>query len=340
MKSLSKYINILAASRAKLGLTQEQLAMQLGISKSLVKMVETNRRSLSTDKLAQVAKMEQQMDLLQLQNNTELPESLKEIYSKTEASVDMSIEYLGLRCSHRAMKLKRQLKRMEREHESMRAGLLNLEALQSMRPQSGKGIAENILLNRPALLKKIMKCSLNAQEMTRKKIALLHAESTLYQCIQPRDVYTNEKPISSPQKKTKMDYTLSLISNRADCQAMIDMANDDKETLVYRKTGLLRQRQSANATSVNIEADYTAVLAELTALQTVFDGLPEGDVKEETRIRITKTTYKKFLLEHRKANYGSMALVAKEYDLACVDQSLTETEAYITALTARLNELP
>ena len=235
MKTLSRYVNILAASRAKLGLTQEQMAMQLGISKSMVKLVETNRRSLSTDKLAQVAMMEQQLEVLQLQNKVELPASMKNIYKDAGRSFDMDLQYLGHRCTHRAMKLKKQLKRMEREHEALRASLLNLEALEAFRGIASDGLAEALTLNRPKLLKKIVKCSGYAQEMTRKKIAVLQAEAALYQCIQPDYVHTNEKPILSPLKQTNMEYTLSMITSQADCHAMINMANDDKEALAYRK---------------------------------------------------------------------------------------------------------
>ena len=195
---------------------------------------------------------------------------------------------------------------------------------------------------RPKLVKKLMTCNLQQQATLRKKIVLLHAEAALNKSIHPRYDHTNEKPtpIISPLKKTNMDYTVSLITNRADCQAMIDMANDDKEALAYRHTGLQRQKEAASTTSVSIDADLAAVTAELSALQTVFNSLPEGSVKDETGVKIKKADYKKFLLEERKANYGSLAFVEKEYTIACIEQSIIETDAFIQALTTRMNELP
>ena len=137
-----------------------------------------------------------------------------------------------------------------------------------------------------------------------------------------------------------MNYTVSAIENRADCQVMIDMANEDKDSLEYRKTGLERQHQTTSTTSVSIEADLVAITAELAALQTVYDGLPDGETKDDTQVRITKAQYKKFLLEQRKAGYGSIALLSKEFDIASVDRQLLEVDEYIQALTTRFNELP
>jgi hypothetical protein len=137
-----------------------------------------------------------------------------------------------------------------------------------------------------------------------------------------------------------MIYTVSLISSRADCQAMIDMANDDKATLAYRSTGLQRQKQQASSTSVSIDADLAASVAEISALTTVIAGLPEGEVKEETKVKLKKAEYKKFLLDQRKISYGSLSLIEKEYNIAVTEQSIAETDAFIVVLTNRMNELP
>ncbi|MEO8769974.1 MAG: hypothetical protein ABI402_07810 [Ferruginibacter sp.] len=137
-----------------------------------------------------------------------------------------------------------------------------------------------------------------------------------------------------------MDYTVSLIVNRADCQAMIDTANDEKATLAYRSTGLQRQKQQAGTTSVSIDADLAAAVAEISALNTVLGDLPEGATKEETKVKLTKAEYKKFLLDQRKISYGSLALIEKEYNIAVAEQSVAETDAFILALTNRMNELP
>jgi hypothetical protein len=136
-----------------------------------------------------------------------------------------------------------------------------------------------------------------------------------------------------------MNYTVSLLTSKPDCQALIEIANAEKEGLSYRKTGLERQHQSASLTSTEIETELASVNAELGALQTVMDNLPDGPTKVETLRKFKKAEYKKFLLDQRKENYGVMSLLEKEYDIACVEKDITEADAFITAITERMNSL-
>jgi hypothetical protein len=134
-----------------------------------------------------------------------------------------------------------------------------------------------------------------------------------------------------------MNYTVSLLTTRPDCQALIDLANNEKETLAYRKTGLERQHRSATTTSQEIESNLLAITAELVALQAVHDSLPEGSSKQDIFNNIKRSEYKKFLLEQRKENYGVLALLEKEYDIASIDRSIVETDDFIEQVTHRMN---
>ncbi len=136
-----------------------------------------------------------------------------------------------------------------------------------------------------------------------------------------------------------MNYTVSLLTTRPDCQVLIDFANEEKGTLAYRKEGLQRQRQSATITSQEIESNLLAITAELQALQLVYDSLPDGTAKQAIFNTIKKSEYKKFLLEQRKENYGVLALLEKEYDIASIDRCIVETEDFIEQVTDRMNEI-
>jgi len=136
-----------------------------------------------------------------------------------------------------------------------------------------------------------------------------------------------------------MNYTVSLLTTRPDCQALIDIATTEKSDLNYRKTGLMRQSQNATLTSAEIEAELTSVNAELAALQTLIDNLPDGPIKEDTIRRYKKADYKKVLLEGRRGKYGVLSILEREYDIACIDLDIAEADAFITALTDRLNAL-
>lgn len=136
-----------------------------------------------------------------------------------------------------------------------------------------------------------------------------------------------------------MNYTVSLLTTEADCQALIDIAQSEKDGLNYRKTGLQRQRQTATLTSAEIESELASVIVEIDALQSVMNSLPEGPTKAETLRKYKKAEYKKFLLEQRKGNYGVMSLLEKEYDIACIEKDIEEADAFITAVTDRMHNL-
>lgn len=136
-----------------------------------------------------------------------------------------------------------------------------------------------------------------------------------------------------------MNYTVSLLTNVPDCQALINIATAEKADLNYRKSGLLRQSQNATLTSAEIEAELTSVNAELSALQNLIDNLPDGPIKEDTIRRYKKADYKKVLLEGRRGKYGVLSILEREYDIACIDHDITEADAFITAVTDRMNAL-
>lgn len=136
-----------------------------------------------------------------------------------------------------------------------------------------------------------------------------------------------------------MNYTVSLLTTEADCQALIDIAQSEKDGLNYRKTGLQRQRQTATLTSAEIETELASVNAELNALQPVMNSLPDGPTKTEALRKYKKAEYKKFLLEQRKENYGVMSLLEKEYDIACIEKDIEEADAFIAALKDRMDSL-
>ncbi len=134
-----------------------------------------------------------------------------------------------------------------------------------------------------------------------------------------------------------MEYTVSLLTTAADCQALINLANQEKEILDHRRVGMEIQRKSSATNSVSIEAELAAVTAEIDAYNSVIASLPDGPVKEENRRKLIKSEYKKFLLEQRRENYGVLAVLEKEYDIACLEKDLEETDAFIAALQAQMN---
>ena len=137
-----------------------------------------------------------------------------------------------------------------------------------------------------------------------------------------------------------MNYTVSSLTTKADCQVLIDNADLQKSELEFKRVTIGRQAELAATNNADITADLAAVTAELAALQTVFNALPPGKTKDETQNKITKAAYRKFQLQQRHEKSGALALIEKQYDEACNESALTEINLLTQQLTDRMAELP
>lgn len=194
MKNVIKPISALASVRTRLGLTQDQMAEQLGFSKSMVKMIETNKRFLSSDSLVKLAALEIRMAAMPATGKAALPTCLKELYDN-----DMK-EYAGktsmheVDCNYKALHLERKLKKMQAEHDGLVSSLHNIESVTKIRPGSEDQLNSSLWLHRARLLDRLSRCSPQEQAILKNRIALLYAEVSLKKSIHPRYVHTNEEP--------------------------------------------------------------------------------------------------------------------------------------------------
>lgn len=130
-----------------------------------------------------------------------------------------------------------------------------------------------------------------------------------------------------------MTYSISGITQVADCDVLLTSAGKEKAELEFKKLSEERMVTKYTTTSVEVDAILQGVLVELSAVNTIIDVLPEGPTKEEEIKKKVKLEYKKFLLENRKESYGAVALLEKELDLARVEQQLEEVDSFITVIT-------
>ena len=91
--------------------------------------------------------------------------------------------------------------------------------------------------------------------------------------------------------------------------------------------------QNYSGISVEIETILQGVNAEITAITTVIDILPDGSTKDNEIKKKVRLEYTKFLLETRKESYGALALLEKGLDLARITKELEEVNAFIAAIT-------
>jgi hypothetical protein len=89
-------------------------------------------------------------------------------------------------------------------------------------------------------------------------------------------------------------------------------------------------------TSVGLDAELQGVIAEIAANDTIISVLPEGPTKEEALDKKVRLEYKKFVLENRKENFGTVALLQKQSELGRIEQEIVEVDAFVVAVEARV----
>ncbi|MBZ4190445.1 hypothetical protein [Niabella beijingensis] len=128
------------------------------------------------------------------------------------------------------------------------------------------------------------------------------------------------------------NYSFDQLTTQADFDAILSIARKEQKDLEWKKLSIERQKDQYTENAVEIATELTAKQAELATLDSIIANLPDGELKEENIKKKKRTEYSIFLLTDRKANYGAVALLEKEYDLERVLRELEETTAFITAI--------
>ncbi len=136
-----------------------------------------------------------------------------------------------------------------------------------------------------------------------------------------------------------MKYKFTQITSKPDCEALVTVANQIKDELFFRKSLIDHDITKTAAGSTGVEADFQAATVEAATLQTTIGSLPEGSVKQVMVDRLTRVTYKLFLLTQRKQNYGALSLIEKEFDVGRIEKEIEEADAFIQQVTDYMNGL-
>jgi len=117
------------------------------------------------------------------------------------------------------------------------------------------------------------------------------------------------------------------------------MATKEKANLTFKKMSDERMTARFTETSLELDAALQGVIAELSAIETIINMLPDGPSKDDAMDKKVRLEYKKFTIENRRETYGTVALIEKEMDLARVNQELNEVDNFISAVEIRKSEL-
>ena len=136
-----------------------------------------------------------------------------------------------------------------------------------------------------------------------------------------------------------MNYSVHTLTQVADCNMLLSLAAKEKADLTFKKLSDERMTARFTETALELDAALQGVIAELSAIETIINMLPDGPTKDDAIDKKTRLEYKQFTIENRRENYGTVALLEKEMDLARVNQELNEVEAFMVAIETKRTEL-
>jgi hypothetical protein len=136
-----------------------------------------------------------------------------------------------------------------------------------------------------------------------------------------------------------VNYSLNLVTTIADCDALLNMANDEKNTLEYRQTTLNYQLNNQTESSVEFASDLLAATTELQSVEASIAQMTEGDARNAQIRRKMTLELKIFNMNLRAENYGITSVLSRQMEINQVAQQLEVTDAFIADVEARKLQL-
>jgi len=136
-----------------------------------------------------------------------------------------------------------------------------------------------------------------------------------------------------------MNYSLHTLTSINDCDALLQFAYHKMNALTIKKTRNEQATEKHLETALEMKSKHDAMIQKISILETIISLIPDSPVKESARKKKAILEHKKFILENRKEKIGTVALLENEIALACLNQDIQETEAFIAALEAKRSQL-
>ncbi|MBO2010361.1 hypothetical protein [Hymenobacter negativus] len=132
-----------------------------------------------------------------------------------------------------------------------------------------------------------------------------------------------------------MAYSVNLLTTPADCDAVLTIAQAELRNLNHRADNLDFTRENSTDGATEMQAELASLTAEIGALNTIIPTLAAGTKARKTNeVNLRRATNRQADLNDRQESRGPAALLIRELDLAQVQVQITETNAFIAAVTA------
>ena len=172
-------------TRTRLGLSQEQLAEQLGISRSALSMAEYGRRNLPVAALLKLAQLEIKMAAAMV-TATAITAKETNITIPPQTSFE-SIQIRELQCELQIQKLSNLLQTMTIQYKKYDTQLRLLDAILEKESDEPTNVFSlSLQLQRDQVRRQLSRCGPTEQSLLRNRIALLGAETHLNKSVRQR----------------------------------------------------------------------------------------------------------------------------------------------------------
>jgi hypothetical protein len=132
-----------------------------------------------------------------------------------------------------------------------------------------------------------------------------------------------------------MSYQVSQLTTVAECDQLIQMANDAKGDLQFAEVGLTRRNNGRMRTATRLAATLATVEAQIAAFTAARDAMPEGPDKDSMSSRLRRLNDRMENLEESRSRSGAVALLDTDFDRAMITAQLAEVNNFIAAIEAR-----
>lgn len=137
-----------------------------------------------------------------------------------------------------------------------------------------------------------------------------------------------------------MNYSITSLTTVADCDALLNLVNAERQALNIKQVILNADLQSYSTTSVNVESEIIVLTAEIAALDTYLNVLPEGSKakrKASTKHKVAEGRLSGLL--DRQGNFGLVALINRQLDAGQLEAQITAVDDFIAQVTAHKSTL-
>ena len=130
-----------------------------------------------------------------------------------------------------------------------------------------------------------------------------------------------------------------MILTVAECDALLQLAGEDKENLERRRRNLDESIGNFGERTHEYSTEMQAAITLLETYSAAYGALPEGKNKMTIYLEMKRLEARKAQLDKSVTSYNASSLVGKQVDYNLLDNQVPVINAYITALQTRRTAL-